>query len=66
MSPIDAVDSLMVVLGYGKIVPIVLAGVGFFSAVATVYPTEWPGAAIIHKCALLVGKAAPATPAAGS
>lgn len=56
----QAVSTLLTTLGYGSWIPVILAGVGFFSAVATVYPTTWPGASALHKAALLFGNAKPA------
>jgi hypothetical protein len=50
-------------LGLGAYVPVALALIGLASAIATVYPPAWPGAAVLHKAALLLGRAAPATPA---
>lgn len=57
------ITTLLTSLGYAGWVPVVLAGVGFFSAVATIYPPTWPGSATIHKLALLLGNAKPETPA---
>ncbi|MBN9507640.1 MAG: hypothetical protein J0I21_00845 [Alphaproteobacteria bacterium] len=50
-------------LGLGAYVPVALALIGLASAIATVYPPAWPGAAMLHRIALLFGRAAPATPA---
>jgi hypothetical protein len=50
-------------LGLGAYLPVALALIGLASAIATVYPPSWPGAAMLHKLALLFGRAAPATPA---
>ena len=55
--------SLLASLGYGAYVPVLLAAIGLFSAISTVYPPTWPAAAAIHKGALLLGHATPATPA---
>lgn len=63
MDPVTIVDQTLISLGYGVYVPVVLAAVGFFSAVATVYPNTWKGAGTIHKMALLLKNASPATPA---
>lgn len=49
--------------GYAAYVPLLLAFIGLFSVVATVYPTTWKGAAAVHKLALLLGNAKPANPA---
>lgn len=59
MNPVTEIDMGLTVLGYGAYVPIVLAVVGLFSAIATVYPATWPGAGTVHKLALLVGNASP-------
>lgn len=59
MTAVNAFDGLLSSLGYGAYIPVVLSAVGLFSAVATVYPTNWKGAAIIHKLALLIGNAKP-------
>jgi hypothetical protein len=50
-------------LGLGAYLPVALALIGLASAIATVYPPSWPGAAVLHKLALLFGRAAPAAPA---
>ena len=55
--------ALMQSLGWGAYVPVALALIGLFSAIATVYPPTAPGAAVVHKLALLIGRAKPATPA---
>jgi len=55
--------TMMQTLGWGAYVPMVLAVIGAFSLIATVYPPTWPGAAVVHKLALLFGNAKPATPA---
>jgi hypothetical protein len=51
-------------LGWGAYVPLVLALIGLFSIISTVYPASAPGAAIVHRLALLIGNARPATAAA--
>lgn len=61
--PVSSFDGLLTALGYGKFVPLVLSGVGFFSVVSTLYPPSWKGAGFVHKAALLVGNASPETPA---
>ena len=63
MDPTNLLVSITTQLGYGAYVPVLLSVVGLFSAVAAVYPPTWKGAATIHKLALLVGNAKPATPA---
>lgn len=64
MDPVTAATTTLQALGYGAYVPIILAVVGLFSAVSTIYPATWPGAAAVHKAALLIGNAKPAVPAA--
>lgn len=56
-------SALMTQLGWGAYVPVVLAVIGLFSAISTVYRPTWPGASVVHKIALLFGHAKPATPA---
>ncbi len=63
MDPSQLISTIMLSLGYGAYVPLVLAIVGAFSTIATVYPPNWPGASLVHKGALLFNKAAPAVPA---
>jgi len=58
--------SFMAALGYGAYIPVALAIVGLFSAIATVYPATAPGAKIVHTIALLIGKASPAVPASNT
>lgn len=58
------VVSILNAMGKGAYVPAVLSVIGAASAVATVYPNNWKGAAFVHKLALLIGKATPANPAA--
>jgi hypothetical protein len=67
---INLLDQVLTATGHGNLVPLVASLatvgtslVGAASVLATVYPPTWKGAATIHKIALLVGKAAPATPA---
>lgn len=55
--------AVMTQLGWAQYVPVVLALIGLASAVSAVWPPTWPGAAMIHKIALLVGHARPAVPA---
>lgn len=50
---------LLAALGYTSYVPIILAVIGLFSAISTVYPHDWPYASVIHTMALLLGKATP-------
>lgn len=50
-------------IGEGAYVPVLLAGIGAFSTIATVYPANWYGAATVHKLALMIGNAKPAVPA---
>jgi len=57
------ITTLLTAMGYAGYVPVILAAVGFFSAVATVYPPAMPGSVTIHKLALLFGNAKPETPA---
>jgi hypothetical protein len=54
---------LLTSLGEGAYIPVVLTVIGAASALSTVYPSTWKGAAIVHKVALLFGRAAPAVPA---
>lgn len=63
MDPTAALVGFLQYMGWGVYVPVVLAGIGFFSVVAPFYPSTWPGAAVVHKLALLVGRATPAVPA---
>ena len=62
MTP-DVLATMLQTLGYGAYVPVALALIGLFSAVSTIYPPTAPGAAGVHKLALLFGRAAPAVPA---
>jgi hypothetical protein len=50
--------------GLGAYVPLVFALIGVASAVSVIYPPTWPGAAYVHKAALLIRNASPAVPAA--
>lgn len=63
MDPVSALDAGLTSLGYGAYVPVVLAVVGLFSAISTVYPATWPGSKVVHTIALLKGNAKPAVPA---
>jgi hypothetical protein len=54
--------ALLAQCGYGAYVPVVLAVIGLASAIATVYPPNWPGAPIVRGVAMLFGHAKPATP----
>lgn len=63
MDPSQTIADVLTSLGYGAYVPVALAVIGLFSAVAAVWPPTWRGAATIHRLALLVGHAKPATPA---
>lgn len=63
MDTISLVEAGLTALGWGAYVPVAFAVVGLFSAVSTVYPSTWPGAAVVHSIALLKGNASPATPA---
>ena len=54
---------LLTAMGDAQYIPVAAGVIGLASAVATIYPPTWKGAAILHKFALLVGNAAPANPA---
>lgn len=60
MDPVTSLSQLLVSLGYGAFVPVLLAIIGLFSAVSTVYKPTWPGASTVHTLALLTGHAVPA------
>lgn len=62
MDPVTSFDNILTLAGYGKFVPVVLAGVGFFSVLSTFYPPTWKGANTVHKLALLVANAKPLVP----
>jgi len=62
MTP-DVLTAMLQALGWGAYVPVALALIGLFSAVSTIYPPTAPGAVVVHKLALLFGRAAPAVPA---
>ena len=59
MEPVSIITVMLTSMGYGAVVPVLLAGVGLFSALSVVYPAGWRGAATIQKLALLVGNAKP-------
>jgi hypothetical protein len=57
MEPVSLVTTILTAMGYGAWVPVILAGIGFFSAVSTVYPATWVGAGVVKKMALVAGQA---------
>jgi hypothetical protein len=63
MDPVTVIDTVLNSLGYGQYIVVISAVVGLASAVSSVYPPTWKGAGAVHKVALLVGNAKPATPA---
>ncbi len=71
MSLVQSVDAILTATGHGNLIPLVASLVALAaavnsaaSAVSTFYPPTWRGAATVHKLALMIGKAAPAVPAA--
>lgn len=66
MDPTTLIMAFMTQMGWGVYIPLVLAIIGLFSAISTVYPATWPGANVVHKLAGLIGNAKPAVPAGGA